>query len=560
MKKIGLLLGASALVLAGQVNASEIKGKVTGPDGKPLAGAQVVIEDLQRGNVTGADGSFRIESVPGGPVNLSVTASKMAASFTTVQVPADGAAEITVTLRNNELLHRSAELNGEPVPEHVAQKAAYLASINKLKRKTPNVVILLFDDLGYGDFSSFGNRLIKTANIDAFARQGVRLNQFYSPSGVCSPSRAAMLTGRYPTRSHAANHVFMETGSEAAELRRSRGWANGLPADEILLSEVLLKAGYSTGLFGKWHLGDLPGHLPTDFGFQDFFGVHYANNMKPLHIWRGTTIDTPADKVDQATLTERITDEAIGFLRKNKDKPFFAFVSFTAPHQPHHANPKHKGVSDGGTYGDVMEDLDTNVGRISAALRELKLDGDTIILVTSDNGGDTLGSVGDLRGRKGDTFEGGTRVPAFFVWPGRIAPNTVSDEMTMNIDLFPTVLSALDIPLPGDRMVDGEDIASLLAGGKTPHEYLYYLTSWGGEYEAVRDSTFKYRKPVADDRLIARQRGTAGRDALFDLARDNESHDVSAKHTEEKKRLETELDRFREEAERNIRGWKPAPR
>ncbi len=474
-------------------------------------------------------------------------------------MPADGTAELSVTLQNNTLLHRSAELNGEPAPEHLAQKAAYLDSIPKIEGKTPNVVIILFDDLGYGDFSSFGNKLVKTPNIDAFASQGVRLNQFYSPSGVCSPSRAAMLTGRYPTRADAGNHVFMETGSEAAELRRSRGWANGLPADEISLADVLQTAGYRTGLFGKWHLGDLPGHLPTDFGFQDFFGVHYANNMKPLHLWRGTTIDTPADKVDQATLTERITDEAVGFLRENKDRPFFAFVSYTAPHQPHVPNPKHKGVSDGGTYGDVMEDLDTNVGRLQAALRELKLDDNTIILVTSDNGGDFLGSSGDLRGRKGDTFEGGTRVPAFFIWPGHVTPNTVSEEMAMNIDLFPTVLSALNLPLPQDRVIDGKDIAALLTGGKTPHDFLYFLTSWGGQYEAIRGGTFKYRDPVTDDNLIARQRGGGGRAALYDLARDNETHDVTVRHPAEQKELAQQLDRFRQETASNVRGWIPAP-
>lgn len=556
MKLRHLLAGASAMVLAGQAMASEIRGTVNGPDGKPLAGAQVVIEDLQRGKVTAADGRFVIESVPSGPVHVTVTAPKMSAVFETVEVPGTGAATLAVTLKPNTLLRRSAELSGEPKPEHLAQKAAYLASIGKVRGKTPNIVILLFDDLGFGDFSSFGNRLAKTPNIDSFAGEGVRLNQFYSPSGVCSPSRAAMLTGRYPTRAHAGNHVFMETGSEAADLRRSRGLANGLPADEVLLPEVLQRAGYSTGLFGKWHLGDQPGHLPTDFGFQQFFGVHYANNMKPLHIWRGTTINTPAEKVDQATLTERITDEALTFLSANKDKPFFAFVSYTAPHQPHHANPKHKGVSEGGTYGDVLEDLDTNVGRIQKALRDLKLDDDTVVIVTSDNGADFLGSSGELRGRKGDTFEGGTRVPGFVVWPGHIAPNTVSDQMSMNIDLFPTILSALGIPLPADRLIDGKDIAPLLSGGETPHDYLYFLTSWGGQYEAVRDEQFKYRDPVADDRLITRQRGSGGRAALYNLALDNETHDVSARHPDEQARLQEALRRFRDDTAKNVRGWK----
>jgi arylsulfatase A-like enzyme len=273
-------------------------------------------------------------------------------------------------------------------------------------------------------------------------------------------------------------------------------------------------------------------------------------------VWRNKAIEIPAAQFDQTTITERIADETIAFIRKNADKPFFAFASFTAPHQPHFANPKHKGLSEGGTYGDVIEDLDDNVGRIAAALRELKLDDNTIVIVTSDNGGDFRGSVGDLRGRKGDTFEGGMRVPAFIVWPGHTRPGTVSDQMSMNIDLFPTVLSALNIPLPQDRIIDGKDIAPILDGGKTPHDYLFYTASWAGLYEAVRDAAgFKYRDPVSDDKLIARQRTTGGQGGLYNLPLDNESHDVSPRHPAELQALKQKLDTFRAESARNIRGW-----
>jgi arylsulfatase/uncharacterized sulfatase len=550
-----LLLGTCALAFAGQAIAGEIIGKVLGPDGKPVAGARVVVEDLQRGNVTGPDGTFRIEAVPSGPINVSITAANLASDFTTTNVPIDGAAQLSIKLAKNDLIRRSAELNSEPPAEHVAQKAAYLASLRKIKGKAPNIVLMLFDDLGYGDLSSFGNKLIKTPNIDAYADRGMKLTASYASSPVCSPSRAGLLTGRYPMRANLATHVLMATGSDEADYRRSRGLANALPGDEIILPEVLQRVGFHTGLFGKWHLGDTPGHRPTDFGFQDFFGLLYPNDTKPTNVWRGNVIETPADKFDQTTITERIADETIAFIRNNAKNPFFAFVSFTAPHRPHFANPKHKGISEGGTYGDVIEDLDDNVGRISETLRELKLDENTIVIVTSDNGGDFLGSVGNLRGRKGDTFEGGMRVPAFVVWPGRTKPGTVSDEMTMNIDLLPTILSALNIPLPKDRVIDGKDIGPILTGGKSPHDNLYYAASWAGQYEAVRGQTFKYRDPVTDDKLIARQRATGGQGGLYNLAADNESHDVSAKHPSEQVELKQALDRFREESKNNLRGW-----
>jgi len=555
MRAYHYLVGAAALSLCNPASAGEIRGTVTGPDARPVKGAQVLLDDLARGDTSGEDGRFVLTQIPSGEIGITITAPGLAAKHVSVPVSATGSVDLPVKLEATDLLDRAAALYAEPQPEHLAQKKAYLDSIKPIAGRPPNILLILFDDLGYGDLSSYGNRLIKTPNIDAVGARGVRLDRFYSSSPVCSPSRAGLLTGRYPTRSRAANHVFAATGGPTAIQRQSRGWTNALPTDEILLPEILSRAGYRTGAFGKWHLGDRPGARPTDLGFDEYFGLLYSNDMSPANVWRGTEIDTPAERMDQSTLTERITDEALAFIRGNANRPFFAYVPYTAPHQPHFANPKHRGVSEGGTYGDVVEDLDVNVGRLIGALKDLKLDDNTIVIVTSDNGGDFGGSVGDLRGRKAETFEGGQRVPLFVVWPGKIAPGTRSEEMAMNIDITPTLLAALGIGLPQDRIVDGRDIGPLLLhGGPSPHDYLYYLT-WTGQYEGVRDRGFKFRDPVPNTRLL-NFRPSGGRPALYVMEEDNESLDVSAKHPEERSTLERQLEQFRQETSENVRGWR----
>ena len=554
------MLATACAMLTVPAAADDLQGVVRGADGRPIPGARVVVDDLMRGTTTGRDGIYRIPALPAGDYAVSASGFGVASDRRRAVVPPHGPATLDFVLGPNLALQRAAAANGEPKVEHQRQKDAYLASIRPVQGRPPNVLLILFDDLGAGDLSSYGNRLIKTPNIDAVAQRGVRLDSFYSSSPVCTPSRAAIMTGRLPTRSLAANHVFFPTGHPMVTVRHAAGWANALPADEILLPEILSRAGYATGAFGKWHLGDTPGHRPTERGFKDYFGILYSNDMDPATLWRGTTVDTPGASADQATFTERFTDEAIGFIRANATRPFFAYVPYTAPHVPHVPNPKHKGVSEGGTYGDVVEDLDTNVGRLLRTLDELKIADNTIIIVTSDNGGDFGGSVGDLRGRKGETFEGGQRVPAFVVWPGVTRPGTRTSQMAMNIDFFPSLLANLHIPLPADRTIDGADFRGLLGGANSPHDYLYYVTTFSGEYQAVRDREgYKYRELLANASPFAPtgepQPNKAPTGSLYDLNRDDESHDLTARHPGEASRLKAALESLRAQAAANPRGW-----
>ncbi|WP_235536716.1 sulfatase-like hydrolase/transferase [Phenylobacterium sp. Root700] len=560
-------VAAAALLTSTTAQAGDVTGRVVAPNGRPMAGARVAIDDLMRGAVTGTDGGFRIPGVPAGTYEIGGASFGMSTAHQQITVPETGAVEASFALQPNMALAKAAAAYVAPPLEHLSEKAAYLDRVAATKPgDRPNVVVILFDDLGYGDLSGYGNRLIKTPNIDALSKRGATLSQFYSSSPVCTPSRAALLTGRYPTRSYAANHVFFPTGHPIAGLRRAMGYANALPTDEILLPEILSKAGYATGAFGKWHLGDTQGHRPTERGFSTYFGVPYSNDMAPLAMYRGTTVDTPPDKLVQGTLTERFTDEAVSFMRDNAKRPFFLYLPYTAPHLPHHPNPKHSGVSDGGPYGDVIEDLDANVGRVMRTLDELGLSKNTIVIVTSDNGGDFGGSAGELRGRKGETFEGGMRVPAFVIWPGKVRPGSKSDQMAMNIDLLPTVLTAAGLPLPSDRLIDGRDIAPMLAGkASTPHDHLFYVTMWTGEYEAVRGKDYKYRdrvqKPATNPFYpAASPLGSFAEPALYDLNRDNESHDVTLKHPQIAADLKATLQTFRESLASNPRGWLPEGR
>jgi len=456
--------------------------------------------------------------------------------------------------------------------ERAAEKQRYLDDVDLVDPyRAPNFVIVLFDDLGWGDLSSYGNRLIRTPRIDAAAADGLRMTDFYSASPVCTPSRAALLTGRYPVRSHTQNHVFFGETSPIATVRKMLGQGNELPRDEILLPEALAAAGYATGMIGKWHLGGIPGHLPNDFGFQSYYGVLTSNDMQPLHVYRNTKIElrdeTPRMKlgafrdedseiemrgVDQRMLTRRYTQEAIRFIEENRDRPFFLYLAHTFPHVPHFADSEHEGESAGGIYGDVVEDLDRSTGALLDALDRLGLSRNTLVLVTSDNGADYNGSPGFLRGRKGEVYEGGQRVPMIVRWPGTVAPGRVSDAMAMNIDFFPTLLSMAGVPLPQDRIIDGRDLSRLFTSERepaSPHDLLFYFPVLGGNAPAgVRSARFKYLASTGD----------SGRDKeiLTDVYRDQEGHNLIRRFPDEGVRLGEAVSSFAAELAENPRGWR----
>jgi len=561
---------ASAVILAGLMAlpaaAADVTGKVLGPAGKPVPGAQIELEDTMKGAVSGADGTFTISGVRPDTYALRVTSFGLAAFHQTVTVTDQAPAVLEITLAPNAMMAKDAAAYQPPKPERLNEAKAYLEKIASLppKAKRPNILLVLYDDLGAGDLGVTGNRLIKTPVADRIAQSGLMLTEAYSPNPVCTPSRAGLMTGRYPQRAMAANHVFFPSGNPVAGFRRSQGFANALPTDEILLPEVLKAAGYRTGIFGKWHLGDQPGTRPHERGFDRFDGVLYSNDMAPLALMANGDVAIPPDQLKQADLSRHFADAAIRFIEGGTG-PFFAYVPFTAPHYPHVPPADRAGKSAGGTYGDVVEEADAQLGRIIAALEKKGVLKDTLIIVTSDNGADQEGSSGPLRGRKQESYEGGMRVPFILSWPGQVPAGKKLSGMTMLTDIFPTLLTLLDLPLPADRVVDGRNQWALWTGrGKSAQSYLFYSNAWTGKIEAVRNERFKLRdrtvEPFANPFFPAefplqpmRPRG------LFDLALDAEAHSVANIHPEIMKDLDKALGDFRAALAANPRGWLPAP-
>jgi arylsulfatase len=327
----------------------------------------------------------------------------------------------------------------------------------------PNFIVVYCDDLGYGDIGCYGSP-IRTPNLDRMAAEGTRFTSCVTANPICSPSRAGLLTGRYPTRVGVPRVFFPKD-------------TTGMNLDEQTLPQQLKQAGYRTACIGKWHLGRPPAYLPTARGFDSYFGIPYSNDMKPAVLLRNTEIVEP--EADQTTLTPRYTAEALRFVESARGEPFFLYLAHTYPHIPLHASPRFRGKSPLGLYGDVIEELDWSMGEVLNRLRATHLDRDTLVLFSSDNGPWFQGSPGRLRGRKGTSNEGGVRVPFIAWWPGRVPNGRTSDAFVSTMDFMPTLLSLAGAPRPAKSM-DGVDIWDVLAGqrAEAPRDVFLYFDDW----------------------------------------------------------------------------------
>ena len=369
---------------------------------------------------------------------------------------------------------------------------------NKGSIQAPNIIIIMTDDQGYADVGKFGAKGFSTPHLDRMADEGLRFTNWYVPQAVCGASRAGLLTGCYPNRINMLG----------APGPSSRG---GIADGEILISEMLKDRGYSTALFGKWHLGHLRKFLPLQHGFDEYYGLPFSNDMWPYHpgvrhlsmekrlkrwphlpmIEGNEIINKEVSPEDQVGLTTSYTEKAVDFIARNRTKPFFLYVAHSMPHVPLFVSEKFKGKSEQGLYGDVIMEIDWSVGQILSALKRFDLADDTLVLFTSDNGpwlsyGNHAGSAHPLREGKGTTWEGGQRVPCIVRWPRRIPAGQACHTPAMHIDLFPTIQNIVGGTAP-PHQIDGRDITALLTNpgeAKSPHEaYFFYR---GDRLEAVR--------------------------------------------------------------------------
>ena len=383
----------------------------------------------------------------------------------------------------------------------------FLLLAASLGARTPNFIVIFCDDLGYGDLGSFGNPAIETPNLDRIAREGQKWTQFYSADPICTPSRAGLLTGRYPIRNG------MTSAARGVLFPDSSG---GLPQDEITIAEVLKQKDYATAAIGKWHLGHLPQHLPMTQGFDSYWGIPYSNDMDGVRgrpnyrenaddpnyypdikhynvpLMDGAKIiERPAD---QNTVTKRYNERAVDYIKANKDRPFFLYLAHTMVHIPLFVSEQFRGKSVRGLYGDTVEEIDWGVGMILDALRDDGLEKDTVVVFSSDNGPWLAfkthgGSSGPLRAGKGTNFEGGQRVPTIFWGPGFVKPGVVNG-MGSTIDLMETFAALAGADAPNDRKMDGFDLSRTLSGqSESARNEFHYWNR--GKLHAVRSGPWK---------------------------------------------------------------------
>ncbi|KQC31827.1 arylsulfatase [Flagellimonas eckloniae] len=350
--------------------------------------------------------------------------------------------------------------------------------------KPPNIIVIFADDLGYGDIGCYGAKGIKTPNLDALATGGFRSTDFFIPANVCSPSRAALLTGRYP----------MRAGYPVATRPAFPKYKNyGFAPEELTIPELLKSAGYRSLMVGKWHLGmEVKGSHPLDAGFDEYLGIpsNYGVDNTLYH-----NKDTVAKEVSCEILTSAYTDKVVDFINENQDHPFFIYVSHHIVHNPLLPSEGFKGSSEYGEYGDFVQELDFSTGRIMKALEEAKLHDNTLMVFTSDNGPTYKGQTGGLSGGKYCTMEGGHRVPGIFYWPDEIPVGQTSSTLMSSMDLMPLFCNIAAVNLPKDRKIDGENILDILKGktSESPHEFTYYYN--GTNLQAIRKGKWKLHLP-----------------------------------------------------------------
>lgn len=444
----------------------------------------------------------------------------------------------------------------------------WFAQASAAESRQPSFVVILADDLGYGDLACYGADDIPTPAIDRMAAEGIRLDSFYV-SPVCSPTRAALMTGSHPARVGIGGVLFPRNNT-------------GLNPEEITLPEILQTHGYATALIGKWHLGNQDMFQPLNHGFDYWYGTPSSNSQfyhptikqyaadcvfregytregivnketAPCPLVRdNVVIEVPAD---QTRFTQRYTKEAIAFIEQNRNRPFFLYLAHNMPHIPLHTSPDFVDRSERGVYGDTIVELDWSTGKILKALKRLQIDKHTLVIFTSDNGPNIGkgGSAGRLAGSKGSTLEGGVRVPFVARWPGRIPPATICAEPATVMDLLPTLTGLAKGRVPDDRIIDGQDIWPLLSGdpqARSPHAAVFYLRGRG--VQAIREGQWKYR--MAADKSVGRKQtqGTDRKDrrtreTLIDLQVDpGEQHNIIDRHPDTAARLKRRLEEFQQ--------------
>jgi arylsulfatase A-like enzyme len=405
--------------------------------------------------------------------------------------------------------------------------------------KPSNYIVILADDLGYGDLGCDGGTVIRTPNLDRMAAEGVRLTDFYASANVCSPSRAGLLTGQYAIRHGLAHEVLQPADT------------TGLPPEVFTIARGL-KPDYATALIGKWHLGHVAPHWPpTSYGFDAFYGLPYSHDMRPLALYAADGSGEPLteSRVDFPKLTQNFFERTLAFAEANRNRPFFILLALTAPHVPLRPNPHDLTGAPAGAYGEVVEEIDRNVGRLLARLKELGLDQDTLVAFTSDNGPWFEGSAAPFRDRKGGAaWDGGYRVPFIARQPGRLPAGAISNALASNLDLLPTLLALSGRSPPADLDLDGRDLTRvLMSGAPSPHEEIVLFNN--AQVAAVRTARWKYIVRSyyrAHDIPLDRH----GYPLLFDLAQDpGENYSVASLHPEVTAEMRARLERAREKYE-----------